>query len=167
MQDTQLALAALSSCNKTACWTGPFCSRAGPCEALGQRLPSGTVYWMIPARCDTRGAKYLVLHDVFQQRPVPSHGGGVGWMEPARTALSICAELPDRLPRSMASPGPSPALLAQGPALPSPLRLRPLPFTSLTTFIFGKHLTGGLFHGEAQDSWVCGLTKHCASLREP
>lgn len=99
-------------------------------EALGQCLPSGTACWIIPAQCDTCSAKYLVLHDVFQQHPVPSHCGGVGWMEPARTALSICAELPNRLPGGMAAPGPPPASRAQGPALPSPLQLHPLPFSS-------------------------------------
>ena len=83
-------------------------------------------------------------------------------MEPARTALSICAELPD-------------CLEAQQPlALPQPHLLRGLPclFLSsfalslsppLTTFIFWKNLTGALLCGEAQDSWACGLTKHCAS----
>lgn len=51
-------------------------------------------------------------------------------MEPARTALSVCAELPDYLPAGTAAPGPSPAPICSGacpgfssPDLPSPFLL--------------------------------------------
>lgn len=67
----------------------------------------------------------------------------------------------------MAASGPSPAPLTQGSALPSPLQLCPLPFSSLTMFTFWKNLTGAFLCGEAQDSWACGLTKHCASAGTP
>lgn len=90
MWDSQLAL--------THCWTGQLCSTAQPQEAFrNTHPPLGSVCWMIPAPCDTKGAKYLLVHDEFHPCPVPSHRGDVGWMEPARTAMSICAELPAHL----------------------------------------------------------------------
>lgn len=110
------------------CWTGQLCSRAEPREALGQSSPSG-VCWLIPAPRVTHGAKYLVLHDEFHQCPVPSHRGDVGWMEPARTALCICAELPWRQGSPSALPQPLPAPLAQVSPLLS-LHLCPHPFSS-------------------------------------